>query len=649
MNKNKTGISIFLLVTFIIALAGWFDLFNMMGTYHLFSSIKWIVMIGAGSILTALPLLLVIFYWIPATEEKISQFVAALQDVKLPEAVRFVIVFVVSISYSMIILSAYGLFFEGLYLRLFFIWYIAVISTIVIGKRGKTNFLVRLAFGLMAVGFFYIILKMYQNLSDSVFTLNWSEASRYYYASLFASAKLYGERFAWPFLHPSRYLLQSIPFFVGDFSLLAHRIWQVVLWILLPLITILVFQKRIICIKGYKAWVFIVWSFIFLFQGPVYYHLLVCVWLVFLGYDREKIWKTTLFVVLGSMWAGISRVNWFPVPAMIAIILYLLDHPFPGKQKLIKYFIPPAVFTVLGLLSALGSQLLYAVLSGEERVEAFGSSFTSDLLWYRLFPNSTSELGVIIPVLVLTIPVLYLLFKNMHNQKYTFFQYGPIYAIMAIMFLGGLVVSTKIGGGGNLHNLDAWLVIIWLLIGKLVFENAHRTNVPKNSVWKPSWILLIIFIIPFIYHIDLNRTYKSLIPVPVDEEMEQEELESILNRARNASEDGGEVLFVSQRQLLMFEGQDIPFTPDYELLTLMEMAISNNEPYLEHFYADLESHRFDVIVIEKQVVKIVDENNGYFSEENNAWVEKITIPLLENYEEVRYYPYSHVTILEPKP
>lgn len=88
--------------------------------------------------------------------------------------------------------------------------------------------------------------------------------------------------------------------------------------------------------------------------------------------------------------------------------------------------------------------------------------------------------------------------------------------------------------------------------------------------------------------------------------------------------------------------------PDYELLTLMEMAISNNQPYLQQFYHDLQTHRFGMILIEKQVPKVI-EGDAYFSEENNAWVEKITLPLLQNYQQTHGYAISHLTILEPKP
>jgi hypothetical protein len=46
-------------------------------------------------------------------------------------------------------------------------------------------------------------------------------------------------------------------------------------------------------------------------------------------------------------------------------------------------------------------------------------------------------------------------------------------AILSVLFLGGIIVSTKIGGGSNLHNLDAYLVVLWV-IGGYVFSGKYN-------------------------------------------------------------------------------------------------------------------------------------------------------------------------------
>ncbi|MCK7481599.1 MAG: hypothetical protein M0C28_33795 [Candidatus Moduliflexus flocculans] len=67
----------------------------------------------------------------------------------------------------------------------------------------------------------------------------------------------------------------------------------------------------------------------------VYYHLEVMVILPLLFVSVKKPWQTLLVVIIASLWAGISRVNWFPMPAMIAIAIYLLEVPFgsPGRRE----------------------------------------------------------------------------------------------------------------------------------------------------------------------------------------------------------------------------------------------------------------------------------------------------------------------------
>jgi hypothetical protein len=44
---------------------------------------------------------------------------------------------------------------------------------------------------------------------------------------------------------------------------------------------------------------FTLWAFLFIFQGPVYYHLTIILIIVLLGYDREHFWKTLLVVSAG--------------------------------------------------------------------------------------------------------------------------------------------------------------------------------------------------------------------------------------------------------------------------------------------------------------------------------------------------------------
>jgi hypothetical protein len=97
----------------------------------------------------------------------------------------------------------------------------------------------------------------------------------------------------------------------------------------------------------------------------------------------------------------------------------------------------------------------------------------------------------------------------------------------------------------------------------------------------------------------------------------------------------GPVLFINDRQLVALGDVDVSLVYDYEVVTLMEMAMSGNQAYMAKFYDDLASHRFAAIVATKQNLAIKQE--GAFSEENNVWNTFVSPYILCYYE-------SNVTI-----
>jgi hypothetical protein len=85
--------------------------------------------------------------------------------------------------------------------------------------------------------------------------------------------------------------------------------------------------------------------------------------------------------------------------------------------------------------------------------------------------------------------------------------------------------------------------------------------------------------------------------------------------------------------------------PQYEVLTLMEMAISGNTGYLRQFYQDLQNHRFAAIVAHPQNLGV---ETGDFIEENDAWNQWVAKPLLCQYKPALTLEYSKVQILVPR-
>ena len=100
--------------------------------------------------------------------------------------------------------------------------------------------------------------------------------------------------------------------------------------------------------------------------------------------------------------------------------------------------------------------------------------------------------------------------------------------------------------------------------------------------------------------------------------------------AVNEAKGPGPVLFISERQMITFGNVNIPLVPNYEVIILMEMAMSGNQPYLDRFYSDLQHHRFAAIVAGKQNLGIKED--GVFYEENNAWNSLVSPYVLCYYE-----------------
>jgi hypothetical protein len=118
-------------------------------------------------------------------------------------------------------------------------------------------------------------------------------------------------------------------------------------------------------------------------------------------------------------------------------------------------------------------------------------------------------------------------------------------------------------------------------------------------------------------------------------------------RIHELSADGGEVLFITERQLLTFHIiEGIPLVPDYEVVTLMEAAMSGNSEYLGRFYRDLHEHRFAVIVARRQFVGL--QTDEPFAEENNAWDEMIALPLLCEYQRADLLDSANVQLFVPR-
>jgi len=440
--------------------------------------------------------------------------------------------------------------------------------------------------------------------------------------------------------------MQALPFFLGIRSILAHRLWQVLLWIGMTAWGAALLAKRFRGKVGLPHWLLIIGLALFFFQGAVYYHLMACVILVLIGYRKDKPWRTLFFVLLASVWAGISRVNWMPVPGLIATALYILDEPLQNKKWAV-YLKFPIIWNVAGIASAWLSQQAYIRISGNDSA-LFGSAFSSALLWNRLWPNRTFILGIVPGILIVCIPAILFMrqeWKNGQKPQFQWLRWLGLAGILFVFLAGGIIASLKIGGGGDLHNLDAFLVF-WALISGSLILGAYAPDEsvqPKIVINLTTFEWLVTLIVPLFFTLMQGARW-NFIP-RISELKDVEEMQTTLNALQHQP---GEVLFISERQLVTFgDITGIRMIPDYEKVFLMEMAMSNNQMYLLTFYQNLEAHTYKAIITDPIKTNWQGETHS-FGSENDAWVGKVLLPMLEEYEFAASWRSGEVNLLIPK-
>ena len=504
-------------------------------------------------------------------------------------------------------------------------WWLVLLAMAALKVALKTSWRVGFASAAVLLGVAYEVLIRINLVTTYPLSMGWSEGGRYYYASLYFSKWIYGDTFPLSTLHPTRYFLQSIPFLMSSLGLPAHRFWQFLLWVLLTAGTAIVLSRRaIFSTEKTLRWLLAGWYFLYLLRVGVYYHLEVMAILPLLFVSAKHPWRSLIAVVTASLWAGVSRVNWFPIPAMIAIALYLLETPVQTVaprtwKQWMQYLAQPALWLVAGLAAALIAQAVYIPLSGNaNNSEAFASSFSSALLWYRLWPNETYSLGVVPGILIVTGPLLVILvvaairqWREIHPLRR-----AGLFSMILVLFAGSLVVSTKIGGGGDLHNMDAYASLLGIVAAFFVGGSVRAEDGRQAAAVRPWAVITYALVMPFLFLIPL------LSPYPKFKEAAIQSAHNQLVETVNQLGQNGPVLFINERQMVTFGDVDVPLVPEYEVVTLMEMAMSGNETYLNQFYHDLASHRFAAIVATKQnrAIKL----SGPLVEENNVWNTRIS-------------------------
>jgi hypothetical protein len=536
-------------------------------------------------------------------------------------------------------LDFFGQALTALFPIFWVVWWASLFQAAGLRLLLRSSWAAGFALALLAQGVGFQAYAVLQGVTDYPFTITWSEASRYYYGSLIFSKLVYGRQLPLSIWHPSRYILLSIPFLLTGLPLWAHRLWQALLWLGLTGLSSWLLVRRLRLKVWTSALLLGGWFFLYLFQGAVYYHLQVCVILILLGVSMDHPRRSIFAVLLASFWAGMSRLNWFPVPAMLAATLYFLEQPLQSPADWRVYLRKPALWGLLGLAAALLGETFYILWSGNQDISGFGSSLSSPLLWYRLLPNPTNPLGILPGIALVSLPLVLILRQIPRGRIHPLRSLAAA-GILAALFVGGAIVSTKIGGGGDLHNMDAFILLLGViagygLSGRIVDEGG--SPIPVSTPWP---------LVAFLLIVPVGFALTRFTPrVSYNREQAAAELAALQQAVQSAGA-SGEVLFIYERHLLTFGLiREVPLVPDYEVITLQEMAISGNQAYLQAFYDDLGKHRFTAIVAHRQSL---DAASTDFAEESALWNQRVLYPLLCEYEPALTLELSNVWVLVPR-
>lgn len=638
------------------ALLSWLAAWQMLGVarglgVNVLASKTWLALLGGLMGLGALALAAAVFPLRPAWRERLARLFC---PARLPRPAAALLLGLSLPAYSLLLLQPYygKLIGSEEAPRFLLFWLLALVNAwLLCAWLPALTWPAALGLALVFQAGVHIVLAYLTGITAYPFALGWSETSRFYYPSLFLSERIYGERLPWPILHPTLHLVLVPPYWF-DAPLWVHRAWQIFIRFALvgSIVPALLWRLKLdsalwrVAVGG--------WLFLALFDLPLYLHLAPPVFLVLWGYSSCNLRRTWLFLLLASVWAGLSRLNWYPVPGMLAAALYLLetplrpkpDAPSPSLAEILRYLARPAAWFLAGTFTAFLSMQVYIAFSGIGNTGDFYTSLTSSLLWYRLWPNATYPLGVLPAIVLYSFPLWLLMGMVFSRRELHPLRMGLLLAGLAVLFGGGIVVSMKIGGGGDIHNMDAYAVALLVVTASLFFSRYAPEGAARSQPARFPWAVIALLVLVPVWF--AQRAPISL--VRYDKAASQATLTAIQQQVDAVNAQGGEILFITQRHLVsmnMLRG--VRMIPEYEREELMEMAMANNEAYLDRFKAEMRAQRFALIVVDPLTTNLLGSDYA-MGEENNAWVRFAARPILCNYRPAQTFPADRIVLYVPQ-
>jgi hypothetical protein len=540
-----------------------------------------------------------------------------------------------------LLLGPWGWRFDLPNFRIMLLVCFSILAAIFIPQK-RTSWLERAALMVLLSTTLLILVERFMLITDYPFATSWSEGNRLWDYSLYFARDLYifDEPFSFPsYLTPGRHGLWGLPFlFLSRPSIVIMRIWDTFLWTFPYLfLGLAVFSSRHTSLSKTWRWIMVFWTFLFLSQGPIYAPLVLSGVLLAVGYHHQRLWQSLIVTALACFYAGISRWTWMVAPAAWAVLWAFVDEDI--HQSFWIRVKRPVFMGLAGISGALLSIFVMDVAFPRPD-PIYSTSLSQPLLWYRLWSNPTNPTGVVNGLLYAIGPFLawIVVMIIMQRRNWDFFKIIAVVIVLAGFLVAGLIASVKIGGGSNIHNLDMLLVTLIFLV-PLVAKSKDAFHHYPGFAWA---LLAVVLFLP------IWNLVKVEPELDLPKDSNPEEAVSEIRAAIQAASQEGEVLFIDQRQLLTFgEITDVPLVMEYELKDMMNQAMGHNQAYFEKFREDIENHRFNLIV--SDALYVIYQGPKYaFGEENDAWVEEVTVPILDEYEPVMEFNEHHIWLLAPK-
>jgi hypothetical protein len=503
-----------------------------------------------------------------------------------------------------------------------------------------------LLMGAFALALISTLISALVPVTDYPFSMSWSEGDRFYEDSLLFGQHLYNYSgfIVNPYNSPGAYFPPGVFFLFTGWSIGLFRLWNALLLVVPPVLVAWVLARRIPNL--YLRIGFILWiTLFFILDAPLHTPFLLAAMLVFAFMFSPSPLVRGLSLAVASFYVGLSRWTWIPVTAGWGILIDLVLYYPHRSGSFIRRLAPTLLLALVGFLPGLATFFISKPNLGN------GSSLINHqpLLWYRLLPNPTLPLGVLLTAILYSGPMIIMLIWWMVARRWRldWLQLLAVWGGLAIFFIGGLVVSSKIGGGGDLHNLDMYLMTLMLVFMLGIYNSIQFDSLSVSAL--PGWVqaaLCLMIILPLYSFTPLPRSssYDPLLSLP-NPQQAQQELSDIKTYVSQANRQGL-VLFIDQRQLLTFNYVDpIPLVPDYEKKYMMDQAMAGNAAYFHNYYHDLSNQRFSLIVTE---VLRLRHDTGAFSDENNDWVDWVSKPTLCFYQPLATYNDINVQLLVPR-